>query len=166
MTEDASSATGQVRVYWQRWWILALFSLFTMEQCAIWNTFGPIAQSAEKVDEEHDGWIQVFDWSDSTIAMFTLWGCLDYAIWFLPSALLLSRSLRYSVVTFHLRNIDKQIPNPSQGGRIVLHASRCLSPMSAPSSSFHRVFLHKSLPCRSTISFHSFLSYFFDQVLS
>ena len=56
MTEDASSATGgQVRVYWQRWWILALFSLFTMEQCAIWNTFGPIAQSAEKVDEEHDG---------------------------------------------------------------------------------------------------------------
>ena len=56
MTEDASSVTGgQVRVYWQRWWILALFSLFTMEQCAIWNTFGPIAQSAEKVDEEHDG---------------------------------------------------------------------------------------------------------------
>ena len=44
-----SSDTGKVRVYWQRWWILALFSLFTMEQCAIWNTFGPIAQSAEKV---------------------------------------------------------------------------------------------------------------------
>ena len=41
--------TGQVQVHWQRWWILALFSLFTMEQCAIWNTFGPIAQSAEKV---------------------------------------------------------------------------------------------------------------------
>ena len=39
----------EVRVYWQRWYILALFSLFTMEQCAIWNTFGPIAQSAEKV---------------------------------------------------------------------------------------------------------------------
>ena len=91
--------------------------------------------------------------------MFTLWGCLDYAIWFLPSALLLSRSLRYSVVTFHLRNIDKQIPNPSQGGCIVLHASRCLSPMSATSSSFHRVFLHKSLPCRSTFDFPSSLSY-------
>ena len=49
MTEVVSSDTGQVRVHWQRWWILALFSLFTMEQCAIWNTFGPIAQSAEKV---------------------------------------------------------------------------------------------------------------------
>ena len=49
MTEVVSCDTGQVQVHWQRWWILALFSLFTMEQCAIWNTFGPIAQSAEKV---------------------------------------------------------------------------------------------------------------------
>ena len=48
-------------------------------------------------------WDQVFGWTDSTIALFTLWGCLDYAIWFLPSALLLSRSLRYSVV----KNLSK-----------------------------------------------------------
>ena len=48
MTDNVCD-TGKVQVYWQRWWILALFSLFTMEQCAIWNTFGPIAQSAEKV---------------------------------------------------------------------------------------------------------------------
>ena len=59
MTGDLSIVsrdTGQVRVHWQRWWILTIFSLFTMEQCAIWNTFGPIAQSAEKVLGEHIWW--------------------------------------------------------------------------------------------------------------
>ena len=59
MTGDLSIVsrdTGQVRVHWQRWWILTIFSLFTMEQCAIWNTFGPIAQSAEKVLGDHFWW--------------------------------------------------------------------------------------------------------------
>ena len=36
-------------VYWQRWWILAIFSLFTMWQCAVWNTWGPFADTAKKV---------------------------------------------------------------------------------------------------------------------
>ena len=60
----------------------------------------PVCREGE--EEENGGWIgiQVFGWTDSTIALFTLWGCLDYAIWFLPSALLLSQSLRYSVVLF------------------------------------------------------------------
>ena len=38
-----------VKVHWQRWYILLLFSLFTMWSCAIWNTFGPIAASAKEV---------------------------------------------------------------------------------------------------------------------
>ena len=64
------------------------------------RSYRPVCREGE--EEEHDGWIgiQVFGWTDSTIALFTLWGCLDYAIWFLPSALLLSQSLRYSVVIF------------------------------------------------------------------
>ena len=37
------------RVCWQRWWILTLFSLFTMWQCAIWNTWGPVAETAIQV---------------------------------------------------------------------------------------------------------------------
>jgi len=67
---------------------LVLFSLFSMHSCAIWNTWGPIAKTAK----------QVYGWSDGTITMYTLWGCLDFPLFFLPSAWLLGRSLRLSVV--------------------------------------------------------------------
>ena len=42
---------------------------------------------------------QVYDgWTNWTISEFTLWGVMDFPLFFLPSAYLLSRSLRYSVV--------------------------------------------------------------------
>jgi len=101
-----------------------------MEQCAIWNTFGPIAQSAEKV----------FGWTDSTIALFTLWGCLDYAIWFLPSALLLSRSLRYSVVAASfcmlagacLRCLPLLIPSMESSFTALCHAGSFINMIAGP----------------------------------
>merc|ERR1712080_197433 len=68
--------------------LLGIFSLFTMESCAIWNTFGPIAASAK----------EVYGWDDATITLLTLWGNLDFPLFFLPSAFLLQKSLRYSVV--------------------------------------------------------------------
>ena len=37
------------RVYWQRWAVLAIFSLVTMWECAVWNTFGPMAQTSKRV---------------------------------------------------------------------------------------------------------------------
>lgn len=86
--EKEETKDKEVKIYWQRWYILALFSLFTMEQCAVWNTFGPIAASAKKV----------YGFSDSTITLYNLWGCLGFLIFFLPSVLLLKVSLRYSVV--------------------------------------------------------------------
>ena len=46
---DAVTAPAQVRVYWQRWWILAVFSVLTMWNCSIWNTFGPMASTAKRV---------------------------------------------------------------------------------------------------------------------
>ena len=78
----------QPAVQWQRWWILCVFSLQTMWSCAIWNTFGPIA---ETVKEE-------YHWTDGTLSQFTLWAVLDFPLFFLPSAYLLSWSLRYSVL--------------------------------------------------------------------
>ena len=65
-----------------------MFSLLTMWSCAIWNTFGPIA---ETVKEE-------YDWTDGTLSQFTLWAVLAFPLLFIPSAYVLSRSLRYSVV--------------------------------------------------------------------
>ena len=43
--------------------------------------------------------IQVFGWTDSTLTLFTLWGTLGFPFFFFPSALLLRKSLRLSVVT-------------------------------------------------------------------
>ena len=43
--------------------------------------------------------IQVFGWTDSTLTLLTLWGTLDFPLFFFPSALLLRKSLRLSVVT-------------------------------------------------------------------
>ena len=48
---------------------------------------------------DNDG-CQVFGWTDSTIMQFALWGCLDFPIFFLPAAFLLTYSLRGSVVFF------------------------------------------------------------------
>ena len=42
--------------------------------------------------------MKVFSWTDSDIALFTLWGCLDFPLFFLPSAWMLGRSLRLSVL--------------------------------------------------------------------
>ena len=46
---DAVTTPAPVRVYWQRWWILAVFSVLTMWNCSIWNTFGPMASTAKRV---------------------------------------------------------------------------------------------------------------------
>ena len=56
--------------------------------CAIWNTFGPIAETVKAE----------YGWSDGTLSQFTLWAVLDFPLFFLPSAYLLSWSLRCSVL--------------------------------------------------------------------
>ena len=37
------------RPSWQRWWVLGLFSIFSLETVVIWNTFAPIEVSAKAV---------------------------------------------------------------------------------------------------------------------
>jgi hypothetical protein len=48
-----------VSVYTRRWWLLAMFALSGFVQNIVWNTWGPIAQSAK----------EVFGWSDGQIGM-------------------------------------------------------------------------------------------------
>ena len=40
-------------VFSRRWYILLLFSIFSMHSCAIWNTWGPIAETAKQVREQY-----------------------------------------------------------------------------------------------------------------
>ena len=40
------------RPSWQRWWVLGLFSAFSLETVVIWNTFAPIDVSAKAVGHQ------------------------------------------------------------------------------------------------------------------
>ena len=39
------------RPSWQRWWVLGLFSAFSLETVVIWNTFAPIDVSPKSVGQ-------------------------------------------------------------------------------------------------------------------
>ena len=69
---------------------------------------------------------QVYSWTDGTITMFTMWGSLDFPIFFLPSAWLLKKSLRYSVVAAEARDQDEAGPNLQVFGTTCMLAGSCL----------------------------------------
>ena len=75
-------------LYWQRWLVLFSFSMFTMWQCSVWNTWGPISETAKTE----------FGWTDSTLVQFNLWGILTFFLACPASAYVLSNNLRLSVV--------------------------------------------------------------------
>ena len=64
-TPDTSS---QLKVFKRRWYIVVLFSFVYMTQSSIWNTWGPLTQSAGVA----------FGWSLNDIALLTNWGCIMY----------------------------------------------------------------------------------------
>lgn len=57
---------GAVKVYKRRWYVLGVFSLLNTIQGTMWNTWGPISDSA----------ILVFGWSDAEIGLFATLGNL------------------------------------------------------------------------------------------
>jgi len=69
-TVDRTShvTNSHLQVFKRRWYILLLFSLVYVMQSTIWNTWGPLAQSAKIA----------FGWSLDEIALLTNWGCIMY----------------------------------------------------------------------------------------
>ncbi|ESP01117.1 hypothetical protein LOTGIDRAFT_139886, partial [Lottia gigantea] len=51
-------------LYKTRWYVLMVFSLFTACQYLVWNTWGPISDTAK----------HAYNWSDSDIALLANWG--------------------------------------------------------------------------------------------
>ena len=70
--------------------------------------------------------LQVYGWTDGTITMFTMWGSLDFPIFFLPSAWLLKKSLRYSVVAAETRYQEEAGANLQVFGTSCMLAGSCL----------------------------------------
>ncbi|XP_025084663.1 disrupted in renal carcinoma protein 2-like [Pomacea canaliculata] len=60
----------QQQVYRRRWYVLAVYCLFALNQECVWNTFGPISHSSERV----------FGWSNGDVFLLTNWGPITYII--------------------------------------------------------------------------------------
>lgn len=72
--KEASIPSPEVKVYKRRFYILFMFSMSTLAQAAVWNTWGPVSQSAK----------QVFGWSDGDIALLANWGPISFVISLYP----------------------------------------------------------------------------------
>ncbi|XP_060551826.1 solute carrier family 49 member 4 homolog isoform X2 [Ruditapes philippinarum] len=76
-------------VYSRRWYILIVFCLGSFCQALVWNTWGPITESAEIV----------LDWQDSNIGMLANYGNIAFMITVLPMCYLVDvKGLRISLL--------------------------------------------------------------------
>ncbi|XP_072038099.1 solute carrier family 49 member 4 homolog [Amphiura filiformis] len=65
-----SNPIVEYRLYTSRWYVLFVFVLLAASQLCLWNTFGPIADTAKIV----------LGWTDSDIALITSWGCTTFVL--------------------------------------------------------------------------------------
>ncbi|XP_055070854.1 solute carrier family 49 member 4 [Misgurnus anguillicaudatus] len=76
------------RVYGRRWVVLTLFSLLGFMQGLVWNTWGPIQNSAK----------HVFEFSSTDIAVLVMWGPVGFLPWLLFMWLMDKKGLRASLL--------------------------------------------------------------------
>ncbi|XP_058920386.1 solute carrier family 49 member 4 [Kogia breviceps] len=83
-----AAAPSPWRVYGRRWLVLLLFSLLGFVQGLVWNTWGPIQNSAR----------QAYGFSSWDIALLVLWGPIGFMPCFAFMWLLDKRGLRITVL--------------------------------------------------------------------
>ncbi|KAL4228912.1 Solute carrier 49 member 4 [Mactra antiquata] len=84
-----NGAETQTKVYSRRWYVLCVFCLGCFSQACIWNTWGPITESAEVV----------FGWKDSTIGMLANYGNIAFLITVFPMCYFVDvKGLRISMI--------------------------------------------------------------------
>ncbi|XP_053353168.1 solute carrier family 49 member 4 isoform X1 [Clarias gariepinus] len=80
--------TNSGRVYGRRWLVLTLFSMLAFLQGMVWNTWGPIQNSAK----------QAFGFSSTDIAILVIWGPVGFLPWLLFMWLMDKKGLRASLL--------------------------------------------------------------------
>ncbi|KAF5903851.1 disrupted in renal carcinoma protein 2-like [Clarias magur] len=80
--------TNSGRVYGRRWLVLTLFSMLAFLQGMVWNTWGPIQNSAK----------QAFGFSSTDIAILVIWGPVGFIPWLLFMWLMDKKGLRASLL--------------------------------------------------------------------
>ena len=89
MPESPPDVLPELAVYSRRWYILLVFSLLNMFQCAVWNTWGPVEEVAKTV---------FTSWSNSMISLYANWANFLVFPFLVPAIFLAERSLRGCVV--------------------------------------------------------------------
>ncbi|TRY84837.1 hypothetical protein DNTS_002280 [Danionella cerebrum] len=89
-SQPATNSTQPVfsRVYGRRWFVLTMFSMLGFMQGLVWNTWGPIQNSAK----------HVFEFSPKDIALLVLWGPVGFLPWLLFMWIMDKKGLRASLL--------------------------------------------------------------------
>ena len=77
----------EIILYHRRWYVLVLYGYTGFMANLIWNTWGPISNSAEKA----------FGWADGDIALLADWGPIAYVFVSLPLAWLLANKGKFCI---------------------------------------------------------------------
>ncbi|KAJ8036070.1 Disrupted in renal carcinoma protein 2-like [Holothuria leucospilota] len=115
------------QVYFRRWYILFVFTALVVLQSMTWNTWGPIAPTAS----------DVFNWSQSDVALLSNWGPITYIISaFFFSWLIESKGLRTAVLVsggcLFLGTILRCIPVKPSNVLWVMHPGQLFIGLSGP----------------------------------
>ncbi|XP_056145761.1 solute carrier family 49 member 4 [Lampris incognitus] len=85
---ETNAAPQYSRVYGRRWLVLTVFSLLGFMQGMVWNSWGPIQNSA----------MRAFGFTKSDIAVLVLWGPVGFIPWLLFMWLMDKKGLRVSLL--------------------------------------------------------------------
>ncbi|XP_051567064.1 solute carrier family 49 member 4-like [Myxocyprinus asiaticus] len=115
------------RVYGRRWFVLTMFSLLGFMQGLVWNTWGPIQNSAK----------HVFQFSSTDIAVLVLWGPVGYLPWLLFMWLMDKKGLRASLLLsaffMVLGTVLRCVPlKDLQYRRWLIHGGQLLNGLAGP----------------------------------
>ncbi|XP_071775695.1 solute carrier family 49 member 4 [Centroberyx gerrardi] len=115
------------RVYGRRWLVLTLFSLLGFMQGMVWNSWGPIQNSA----------VHAFGFTKPDIAALVLWGPVGFAPWLLFMWLMDKKGLRVSLLLsafFMLLGAGlRSVPlSEQQLRRWLIHGGQLLNGLAGP----------------------------------
>ncbi|KAJ8407139.1 hypothetical protein AAFF_G00288150 [Aldrovandia affinis] len=115
------------RVYGRRWLVLAIFSLLGFMQGMVWNTWGPIQNSAR----------HAFGFANTDIAVLVLWGPIGYTSWLLFMWLMDKKGLRVSLLLSAFFMVAgsalRSVPLPNlQLKRWLIHGGQLLNGLAGP----------------------------------
>uniref|UniRef100_A0A4W4GR60 Major facilitator superfamily (MFS) profile domain-containing protein n=1 Tax=Electrophorus electricus TaxID=8005 RepID=A0A4W4GR60_ELEEL len=125
--EHSREQPGSSRVFGRRWVVLALFSTLGFLQGMVWNTWGPIQNSAK----------HAFGFTSKDVAVLVIWGPVGYIPWLLFVWLMDKKGLRTSLLLAALLMVLgstlRSVPIPDlQLRRWLIHGGQLLNGLAGP----------------------------------